>query len=84
MTADELAQVVRAVEMTEQDVYDVRIASGDKIGIMAVGVYKTLDGVAGVLLVHCLPGGRPNVMRLLGYHRDVVCTMLAEIVHTEA
>lgn len=83
MTAEELACVVRAVELSEQDVYDVRIVSDDKAGVLAVGAYKTIEGVAGLVLVHCPTGGTPCVMRLQGTHRATVFQMIGEVLEAE-
>ena len=79
MTAEELAAMVRAVELSEQDVFDVRIVKDQKAGLLAVGLFKTIDGT-GVVLVRCPAGGRPCVLRLEGDHKTALWQMLGTVL----
>jgi hypothetical protein len=75
LNADQLADVIRAVALSEEDVADLRIVEKGE-DLLACGLYATAKDGIGVLLVHMPRDGKPIRMRLLGEHRVAVLQML--------
>lgn len=75
MNSEQLAEVCRAVSLSEEEVEDLRLVGTDG-DLLACGLYATAKDGIGVLLVHMPKDGKPIRMRLLGVQRVAVLQML--------
>lgn len=83
MTEDDLAEIVRAVSLSEEEVEDLRIVVDEKAGLLAVGLYASAKQGPAVLLLHLAPGQRPIRMRIQGAHRVALSQMLGLALDAE-
>ena len=76
MTGDDLAELVRAVTLSEEAVDDLRIVEDERAGLMAFGCYVHPKLGHSVLVVHLVAGKPPVRMRVEGAHRAALIQML--------